>query len=110
MPQVFVSHSTKDRSFVEQEILPLLKKRGIDTWYAESDIQTAEQWERSIQKGLEQSDWFLVVLSPRSQCSRWVKREVHWAMEERPNHFIPVLMETCDLKDWHLGFRELQYV
>jgi hypothetical protein len=110
MPQVFISHSSRDRSFVEGEILPLLKRRGIATWYSEADIRTAEQWEKSIRQGLEGSDWFLVVMSSHSADSRWVKREVGWAMEERADRIIPVLIEECDMNRWHLGFRQVQYV
>lgn len=110
MPQVFISHSAADRAFVEAEILPVLHKGGIKPWYAERSIQSAEQWEQSIRKGLEQSDWFMVVMSPRSTASRWVAREVHWAVEERYGRVIPVLMEDCDLNAWHLGLRVLQYV
>jgi nucleoid DNA-binding protein len=110
MAKVFISHSVKDCEFVEKELLPLFQKHRIDTWYSQDDIQTAEKWEKSIRRALERCEWFLVVLSPRSAASKWVAREVHWAMEERDAHLIPVLIETCDLKDWHLGFRELQYV
>src|SRR5205823_2589682 len=110
MAKVFISHSSEDRVFVETELLSLLRNNQIDTWYSQEDIHTADQWEQSIRKGLEDSDWFLVVMSPRSATSPWVRREVHWAIEERPNRVVPVLLETCDPKDWHLGLRELQYV
>src|SRR5258708_6813797 len=110
MPQVFISHSTEDRAFVEKELLPLLRKHGIGTWYSQTDIRTAEQWEKGIRSALEKCDWFLVVMSPRSAASRWVEREVHWAMEERHGRFIPVLIDASDFRDWHVGFRELQYV
>ena len=110
MPKVFISHSAADRGFVEKELLPLFKKHGIDAWYAERSIQTAAQWEQSIRDGLKQSDWFMVVMSPRSTASRWVAREVLWAMEERHGHVIPVLLEDCDRNAWHLGLRELQFV
>jgi RNA polymerase sigma factor (sigma-70 family) len=110
MPRVFISHSNEDCSFVEAELLPLLAKHGIDTWYSQVNIQTADQWEQKIREGLEESDWFLVVMSSRSAVSQWVAREVHWAMEERPHRVIPIMMEPCDIHDWHIGLRVLQYV
>lgn len=108
--RVFVSHSTKDRDFVEREIITHLEKGGIKTWYSTTDIQTASEWERSILRGLESCDWFLVVMSPRSSSSEWVKDELHWAIDQRPNRIIPVLMEDCDLRDFHLRMARIQYV
>jgi serine/threonine protein kinase len=109
-PRVFISHATVDRDLVEREILALLRTHGVGTWYSEDDIRTAEQWEASIRQGLEACDWFLVVMTPRSAASKWVAREVHWAVEERPQRIIPVLLETCHLNSWHLELRRIQYV
>ena len=48
MARLFISHATIDRKFVEEELLGLLRDLGFDPWFAETDIQTSEQWERSI--------------------------------------------------------------
>jgi len=108
--RVFVSHSHDDREFVEREIVALLRDHGVKVWYATEDIKTASQWEQSIRQGLQQSDWFLVVLSPRSVNSEWVGAEVHWAMDERRRQFVPVLAEDCEWQDLHLMMRRIQYV
>jgi DNA-directed RNA polymerase specialized sigma24 family protein len=110
MSRVFISHSSEDCPFVEREILPLLKKNGIDTFYSPLDIRAADQWERRLRTGLQQCDWFLVVMSPRSAASPWVTREVSWAMEKRRGRLIPVLMQECADGTWHVGFSELQYI
>lgn len=108
--QVFISHSNKDREFVEREIISLLQRHGVKIWYAIDDIQTASQWQHSIQEGLKTSDWFLVVMSPRSVESDWVRAEIHWAMDERRRRFVPVIMEDCDWQDTHLMIRTIQHV
>jgi len=72
MPRVFISHSTQDRDFVEQEIIGLLEGCGVETWYSKDSIAATEQWERSIRQGLKSCDAFLLVLSPPSAQSRWV--------------------------------------
>ena len=95
MPRVFISHSTQDRTFVEQEIVRLLAEHGIETWYAADSIQTADRWERSIFEGLQACDWFLIVLSPHSAASGCVKDELAWAIEKRPGRLIPVLLRTA---------------
>ena len=63
MPKVFISHSTRDRDFVEREIIALLSTHGIETWYCKDDIRTADEWERTIFKGLESCEWFLLAMS-----------------------------------------------
>src|SRR5262249_16811773 len=108
--RVFVSHSTKDREFVEREIITPLEKCGVKTWYSKVDIQTASEWERSILQGLESCEWLLVVMSPQSASSEWVKDELHWAIDNRPNRIIPVLMEDCNLRDFHIRMARIQYV
>jgi TIR domain len=107
---VFVSHSHLDHAFVSREILPLLAARGIATWYSKSAIRPAGEWERSILKGLYDCDWFLVVMTPRSAASEWVRDEVHWAMEHRRGRVIPVLAEECELEELHLRMPRLQSV
>src|SRR5205085_451232 len=64
----------------------------------------------SIREGLRNCDWFLVVLSPNSVGSKWVRREVHWAMERREGHVVPVLIEDCMPEDLHLGLFPIQLV
>jgi CheY-like chemotaxis protein len=109
-PRIFVSHSTKDRDFVEREIVSLLEQHRIKTWYSKADIRTAAEWERSIIEGLRACEWFLVVMSAQAAKSAWVRDEVHWAMENRPGKLIPVLIGDCDPCDFHLRMARLQHV
>jgi hypothetical protein len=104
MSTVFISHSTQDREFVEQ-VVALLADHGIGTWYAPSDIQSTEQWERSILRGLMECDCFLLVMSPRSARSPWVKREVDWVFYKGGKRIVPLLLEDCNADDFHIGLR-----
>ncbi|HEX3149213.1 MAG TPA: toll/interleukin-1 receptor domain-containing protein [Gemmataceae bacterium] len=112
MPSIFISHATADRSFVVREIIGTLKQQGIRSWYAPSDITTSQDWEKQIRKGLQKAQWFLVVMSPRSAKSEWVKAEVKWAVENRwnPERIVTVLLEECDLLSFHLWIPRLQYI
>lgn len=109
MPKVFVSHAAEDRQFVTEEILPLLQSAGLDYWYAPTDINVSTQWEKEILRALRECDWFLVVVSPRSAASQWVKAEVAWAMEHRQGRVISVLQEETVLEDLHLILSTIQY-
>jgi transcriptional regulator with XRE-family HTH domain len=110
MPLVFISHSTADRSFIDRELLPLLTSHGIQTWYAHDDIKAMDEWERSILRGLRSCDYFLVVMSPRSAQSRWVKREVDWVFNRSDKPVVPILIEDCDADDFHLAMAGIQFI
>ena len=110
MPRVFISYASEDREFVRREIVALLNRLGVATWFATEDIRSATDWEGSIREGLESCDWFLVAMSPNSLASQWVQAETHWALDERPGHVVPVLIENCDLSKWHLKLRRIQHV
>lgn len=109
-PRVFVSHSTLDRSFVEREVVAPLERSGIPTWYAKADINSAEHWERTIVHGLESSEWFILVMSPNSASSDWVRDEVNWAVTHRPDRILPVLAEECDPWEFHIRIPRLQRI
>jgi hypothetical protein len=49
-------------------------------------------------------------MSQRSSSSDWVRDELHWAIDKRPNRIIPVLMEDCNLRDFHIRMARIQYV
>lgn len=106
--RIFISHSSQDQAFVEREIVSLLRAHGVAYWYAPADIRVATHWERTILKGLESCDWFLLVMSPRSQESEWVKDELHWAMEEMAGRIIPVIMEACKPSKFHIRLPRIQ--
>ena len=109
-PRLFISHATVDRDFVEDELIGLLHALGFDTWFAEENIISSDQWERAILEGLKSSDWFVLVMSQASAKSEWVKDEVGWAIEERQDRIIPVLKEDCNVKDIHIRLPRIQHV
>ncbi|HUG93653.1 MAG TPA: protein kinase, partial [Planctomycetaceae bacterium] len=110
MPQVFISHATSDRDFVEREIIALLERNGVETWYSRDQIKTTEEWHTRIVEALKACDWFLVALSARAIESRWVKAEVDWGVKHRHDRVIPVLIESCEPGECHLQLRLLQHV
>lgn len=110
MPLVFISHSSLDHERVEREIISPLRAHGVETWYSTDSIKSASEWERQISTGLKKSDWFLIALTPRSVTSEWVWREVHWAFLKRKDRIIPVMLETCEPDDLHLGLLPLQFI
>ena len=110
MGTIFVSHATADRPFVERVVLPTLESLGLDPWYSARKIASAAEWQAEIVAGLESSEWILVVLSPRSVESPWVRSEVHFGFEREPPRVVPVLLEDCDARRLHLRLPTIQHV
>jgi hypothetical protein len=108
--RVFVSHATADRDWVEREIISFLNGKNVETWYSKNSISSSSQWEREILRGMESCDWFTLVVSPASSESEWVKDELNWAFHHRPTRIIPLIMQHCNLWDFHIRLPRLQYV
>ena len=79
--EVFVSHSRKDRAYVDC-LVGVLRRHQIPLWYSDTDIQGAQQWHDEIGRGLERCDWLILVLSPDAVKSIWVKREFLYALQQ----------------------------
>src|SRR5213596_3586056 len=64
------------------------------------NILGAQQWHDEIGAALKRCDWFLVVLSPHSADSMWVKRELMFALQLKrfADRIIPVLYQPCDVE------------
>jgi diguanylate cyclase (GGDEF)-like protein len=110
LARVFLSHASHDAGFVEDELIPLLRDHHIAFWYSKNHIDPATQWASEIQQALQECNWFLVVMTPHSAESRWVRMEVDWAMEERHGRIVPVVLETTDPRQWHVGLRAIQFI
>lgn len=99
-PRVFVSHTSKDKLFV-QELAWDLQLFGIDVWYDEWEIAVGDSVIEKVFAGLDASDTLIVVLSPESVKSRWVNEELSVAVMRRLSEasirILPVLIETCDI-------------
>jgi hypothetical protein len=93
-PNVFISHSSRDRVFVER-LVAVLRRHGIACWYAPSSIVGAQQWQDEIGRALQRCNWFLIVLSNNALKSKWVKRELAYALEDdRYNNRILSIVKT----------------
>jgi hypothetical protein len=104
MTQVFISYSRNDMEFV-QRLAADLKHAGLDVWWDLSDIQGSEVWEHRIEEGLRTSQYFIVVLTPASLESRWVRRE-YLSADNTGVKIIPLKLKPFDVTP--LTFRDIQ--
>lgn len=80
--EVFLSHSSLDYDFAEK-LVQVLQSHGVPFWYSPINVIGAQQWHDEIGSALGRCDWFVVVLTPNSVDSTWVKRETLYALEHK---------------------------
>jgi hypothetical protein len=79
----------------------------VNSFVSKQNIRGAQQWHDEIGAALKRCDWFLVILSPQSVGSQWVKYELLYALQARryKDRIIPLLYKHCeaDLLSWTLS-------
>src|SRR5262245_45003268 len=76
MWDVFISHAWEDKETVARPLAHVLSKVGITVWYDEFALTLGDSLRRSIDRGLAESRYGLVILSPDFFAKGWHKREL----------------------------------
>lgn len=99
MREVFLSHASKDVKQARR-LRNALVKAGIPVWFSPHHIRGAQEWQDEIGSALERCGWFMVMLTPASVKSMWVKRELNYALNERRyrERIIPLVLKKCDVR------------
>jgi len=91
-PYFFVSYSREDTA-KQKQIVRELRARGINIWVdIENLTPGTPTWEREIEKAIRGTTGIIVLLSPESNNSEWVRREISFGEQHRKRIF-PVLIE-----------------
>lgn len=109
--EVFLSHAHQDREFASS-VAEILRRHGVPVWYRPTNVLGAQQWHDEIGAALERCDWFIVILSPAAVESKWVKRELVYALLENQydNRVIPLLYKPCAYKQLAWDLRSIQAI
>lgn len=97
--QIFISHAHEDAGFAHR-LANDLNKNGWRVWIAPESIRPGEKWVEAVNRGLDESGVFMLVLTPKAVQSRWVKDETNVAIEcehEGQLRFIPLGVEQCSI-------------
>lgn len=73
---VFVSHASEDKEDFAKPLANALKEKGLRVWFDEFEITFGSSLHRSIDKGLAQSRFGIVVLSPNFFLKPWPQQEL----------------------------------
>ena len=100
MTALFLSHTSIDKPFVEK-LAKDLKRLGIDVWVDKYEIKVGDSIFWKVEKGLKETEYFGIVLSPDALGSEWVKAELATAWDKKMlsgnSSVLPILYRKCEL-------------
>lgn len=73
---LFLSHASEDKNSLVRSLSSLLKAFGVKVWYDEFSLKIGDSLSRSIDKGLSESDYGLIVLSKHFIKKDWTDYEL----------------------------------
>jgi len=91
--QVFLSHSSKDRDLI-RKISDELRRAGLDVWDDSIEVLPGDNWAQMTSQALEESQAMVVLLTPESIDSKWIKWDIQFALGNISynRRLIPVLI------------------
>lgn len=95
MDRIFISYSRKDIDFV-RKLAGDLETAGYDVWWDITDLSGGDDWVRNIPEAIKTSQYFIVVLTPNSIESDWVRKEYTQALSLRKK-IIPIMLTSCEV-------------
>ena len=108
-PHFFMSYS-RDDADLQRRIVAELRGRGINVWVdTENLIPGSSVWEREIERSIRAAAGIIVLLSPGSNDSEWVRREISFA-EQNEKRIFPVLVRGDEDDSIPLRLSNHQYV
>lgn len=103
--RVFICYSRKDEGFV-LKLATNLKNQGVPIWLDQWDIPTGANWDRTIEKALDETNRLLLILSPSSANSDEVQCEWRVALDFK-KVVVPILYQPCEIP---YRLKTIQYI
>lgn len=92
---VFVSHASEDKDDFVRPFVSFLKEKEVAVWYDEFELQIGDSLRRSIDNGLKNSKYGIVILSEAFFKKEWPQRELDGLFAKEING------EKVILPIWH---------
>jgi len=116
-PHLFLSHSSKDKSFVRKLANDLISC-GVDAWFDEWELQVGDSLHETLAQAMEQSRYVAVAISENFLESDWANSELRQAFarekREKRTIILPLLCGTSEVPAFieervYLDFRKQYY-
>jgi len=92
-PDIFISYSREERQ-AARHFAECFAQEGFAVWW-DAALRSGETFDEVIERELRAAKAVVVLWSPRSVASRWVRAEA--TLADRANKLVPVIIETCVL-------------
>lgn len=103
LKSIFLCYAIEDEEKASK-VYDALKKRGHKPWMDKRELVAGQDWELEIRRAIEQSQYFVALLSKKSVGRRgFVQKEIRFALDvlgEIPPgqiYFIPLRLEPCEV-------------
>lgn len=103
--KVFISYAHKDKAFAKK-LAGELESVGMKVWWDFDSLKGGQDWQKEIERGIKQCDFFLVALTPEAVVSEWVGNEITYASNAQKT-IIPLHLKKCDIP---IGLIKKQYI
>lgn len=94
-PIAFICHASEDKDSFVRPLAQELDHRGLSIWYDEFSLTVGDSLRRSIDRGLAQSRFGIVVLSPNFFKKEWPQKELD-GLATRETNGVKVILPV-----WH---------
>jgi formylglycine-generating enzyme required for sulfatase activity len=92
MSYIFISYSNNNITFA-RHLRRMLENEGFTTWMDEKKLITGQRWWPEIEKNIIACAAFVVIMSPESEKSDWVEREILVAEnKDHKKEIFPILL------------------
>jgi hypothetical protein len=96
-PNIFMSYSRREVGFVDQ-LTGRLEEEGFQVWLDYRSLIPGSPWKTQIEKGLDESEVILLVVSKESMASKYVELEWRRVIQE-DKRIILLIFEAVDLPE-----------
>jgi hypothetical protein len=102
----FISYSARDQEFADR-LYADLQNKGVRCWFAPDDAQGGKKLHEQLDAAIRLHEKLLLILSPNSMSSKWVKTEIRNARKrevaEEKRVLFPVRLASYEaLREWKL--------
>src|SRR6185503_20531483 len=92
MPDIFLSYNREDQA-TARRFAEAFAAEGLDVWW-DATLRSGEAYDQVTEKALKSARAVVVLWSPRSVESRWVRAEA--TLADRNKTLLPAMIEPCE--------------
>ncbi|WMW25853.1 TIR domain-containing protein [Methanolobus sediminis] len=90
LKDLFVSYASEDKELFVRPLIETLHEENLTIWWDEAEIKIGDDTLQSISKGLSESKYGLIILSPNYMRKDWPLRELNALLAKKKSMILPV--------------------